>query len=98
MTSIGIIGASGYLGAELLRLCALHPHMEVELATGDTQAGKLAASRYPNLAATYPNLVFSEFDASACEGLDLVFLAMPHGAAQSIVPELRKRVGAIVDL
>ena len=35
---------------------------------------------------------------SACEGLDLVFLAMPHGAAQGIVPELRKRVGAIVDL
>jgi N-acetyl-gamma-glutamyl-phosphate reductase len=95
---IGIVGASGYLGAELLRLSALHPQLEVVLATGDTQAGKLAASRYPNLAAAYPNLVFTEFDSSACEGLDLVFLAMPHGAAQGIVPELRKRVGAVVDL
>jgi N-acetyl-gamma-glutamyl-phosphate reductase len=95
---IGIVGASGYLGAELLRLSALHPALDVVLATGDTQAGKLAASRYPNLAAAYPKLVFTEFDPSACEGLDLVFLAMPHGAAQGIVPELRKRVGAIVDL
>ncbi len=42
---IGIVGASGYLGAELLRLSVLHPQLEVVLATGDTQAGKLAASR-----------------------------------------------------
>ena len=68
------------------------------MATGETQAGKLAASRYPSLAAAYPNLVFTQYEPDACDGLDLVFLALPHGAAQGIVPELRKKVGAIVDL
>ena len=95
---IGIVGASGYTGAELLRLSALHGGFEVALATGETQAGKLAASRYPSLAAAYPNLVFTQYEPDACDGLDLVFLALPHGAAQGIVPELRKKVGAIVDL
>ena len=95
---IGIVGASGYTGAELLRLSALHGGFDVAVATGETQAGKLAASRYPSLAAAYPNLVFTQYAPEACEGLDLVFLALPHGAAQGIVPELRKKVGAIVDL
>ncbi len=95
---IGIVGASGYTGAELLRLSALHGGFDVAVATGETQAGKLAASRYPSLAAAYPNLVLTPYEPDACEGLDLVFLALPHGAAQGIVPELRKKVGAIVDL
>ena len=43
--SVGIIGASGYTGAELLRLCARHPDFSVELATGDTQAGTPIADR-----------------------------------------------------
>ncbi|HMK11084.1 MAG TPA: hypothetical protein VK461_05865 [Acidimicrobiales bacterium] len=95
---IGIVGASGYTGAELLRLCALHGGLEASVATGESQAGKLAALRYPSLAAAYPNLVFTQYEPDACDGLDLVFLALPHRAAQGIVPELRKKVGAIVDL
>src|SRR5262245_49834757 len=95
---IGIVGASGYTGAELLRLCALHGGFDVAVATGETRAGTLAAARYPSLAAAYPDLVFSQYEPDACEGLDLVFLALPHGAAQGMVPDLRKEVGAIVDL
>ena len=96
--NVGIVGASGFTGAELLRLCAQHPHLEVVLATADTQAGVRAADLYPSLAGAYRNLVFSPYDPAACEGLDLVFLGLPHGAAQGIVPDLRKRVGALVDL
>ena len=59
---------------------------------------RTAAELYPSLAAAYPDLVFSEYDPAACEGLDLVFLALPHGASQELVPDLRKRVGAVVDL
>jgi N-acetyl-gamma-glutamyl-phosphate reductase len=95
---IGIVGASGFTGAELLRLCAGHDGVELVLATGDTQAGRTAADLYPSLAAAYPGLVFSEYDPAACEGLDLLFLALPHGASQELVPDLRKRVGAVVDL
>jgi N-acetyl-gamma-glutamyl-phosphate reductase len=96
--NVGIVGASGFTGAELLRLCAQHPHLQVQLATGETQAGVRAAELYPSLAGAYRNLVFTPYDPEACEGLDLVFLALPHGAAQGLVPDLRKRVAALVDL
>ena len=50
---VGVVGASGYTGAELLRLCAAHPAFEVRVATADTQAGTGAAALYPGLAAAY---------------------------------------------
>jgi N-acetyl-gamma-glutamyl-phosphate reductase len=98
VTSVGIIGASGFTGAELLRLCAAHPDLEVRLATGDTQAGTRVADLYPSLAAGYGDLAFETFDADRCDGLDVVFLGLPHGASQEVVPQLVGRVGAIVDL
>jgi N-acetyl-gamma-glutamyl-phosphate reductase len=98
VTSVGIIGASGFTGAELLRLCAAHPDLDVRLATGDTQAGTRVADLYPSLAAGYGDLAFEAFDADGCDGLDVVFLGLPHGASQEVVPQLVGRVGAIVDL
>jgi N-acetyl-gamma-glutamyl-phosphate reductase len=98
VTTVGIIGASGYTGAELLRLLAQHPHLDVRVATGDSQAGTRVADLYPSLAGAYPDLVFDKYDAAACDGLDLVFLGLPHGASQDVVAELDGRVGRIVDL
>jgi N-acetyl-gamma-glutamyl-phosphate reductase len=98
VTSVGIIGASGFTGAELLRLCAQHNELDVHVATGDSQAGTPVAEQYPSLAAAYGGLRFEKFDADRCDGLDLVFLGLPHGASQAVVPELIGRVGAIVDL
>ncbi|MEO7428581.1 MAG: N-acetyl-gamma-glutamyl-phosphate reductase [Acidimicrobiales bacterium] len=98
MVQVGIIGASGFTGAELLRIAAHHPDLEVAFATGDTQAGTPVAELYPSLAAAYPNLVFSPYDADAAAGADLVFLGLPHGASQAIVPELIGKVGHLVDL
>ena len=98
MSKVGIIGASGYTGAELLRLCAAHPDLELVLATGDSQAGTAVADLYPSLAAAYGDLVFAPYDAGAVEGLDLVFLGLPHGASQSLVPDLLDRVPHVVDL
>jgi N-acetyl-gamma-glutamyl-phosphate reductase len=95
---VGIFGASGYAGAELLRLLAGHPDFEVVLATADTQAGGRVADLYPSLAAAYPALMLTAADVTAADGLDIVFLALPHGASQGLVPELRKRVGTVVDL
>lgn len=93
-----MFGASGYAGAELMRLAAGHPELEVVLATADSQAGGRLADLYPSLAPAYPDLVLSSADPAAADGLDLVFLALPHGASQRLVPELGKRVGAVVDL
>ena len=98
MVRVGVVGASGYTGAELLRLIAGHPDFELVYATGDSSAGVRAADLYPSLAAAYPDLVFESYEPSAVDGLDLVFLGLPHGASQAIVPDLRKRVGKIVDL
>ena len=95
---VGIIGASGYTGMELLRLIAQHPELELAYATGDTQAGTLASTLYPALAAVYPDLVFAEFDPAACEGLDAVFLGLPHEAALDYAPQLVGNVGVVVDL
>jgi len=98
MVRVGIIGASGYTGAELLRLCAAHPEVEVVCATGDSQAGTLASVLYPSLAAAYPNLVFEEFSADRFAGLDAVFLGVPHEAALEIAPQLVGKVGVVIDL
>ena len=98
MVRVGIIGASGYTGAELLRLCAQHPEVEVVCATGDSQAGTLASVLYPSLAAVYPNLVFEEFSADRFAGLDAVFLGVPHEAALEIAPQLVGKVGVVIDL
>ncbi len=98
MIQVGIVGASGYTGAELLRIAAGHPQLDVRLATGDTQAGSAVGALYPGLAGAYPELVLAAFDADACAGLDVVFLALPHGASQAIVPDLLGKVGHVVDL
>ena len=98
MYRIAIIGASGFTGAELLRLCACHPDFEVVLATGETQAGTAVADLYPSLAAHYPDLTYAPADPSAVDGCDVAFLGLPHGASQALVPELLDRVGYVVDL
>jgi N-acetyl-gamma-glutamyl-phosphate reductase len=98
MISVGIIGASGFTGAELLRICASHPHFEVKYATGDSQAGTLARSLYPSLAATYPNLVFEEFEIGKALACDVLFLGLPHEASLELVPQLVNKVKLVVDL
>ncbi|MGH9157432.1 MAG: N-acetyl-gamma-glutamyl-phosphate reductase [Acidimicrobiales bacterium] len=98
MARVGIFGASGYTGAELLRLCATHPDLEVVVATAASKAGTRAGDLYPSLGAAYPDLVFAEADPAAADGLDLVFLALPHGASQALVPKVASRVGHVVDL
>ena len=98
MISVGIVGASGYTGAELLRLCSQHPQLDVRVATADSQAGARVAEVHPNLGSAFPALTLAKFDAESCDGLDVVFLAMPHGASQDVVPDLAGRVGRIVDL
>jgi len=98
MISVGIIGASGFTGAELLRICATHPHFEVKYATGDSQAGTLARSLYPSLAATYPNLVFEEFEIDKALACDVLFLGLPHEASLELVPQLLNKVKLVVDL
>jgi len=98
MITVGIIGASGYAGAELLRLCAGHPEVSVACVTGDTQAGTLVRDTYPNLAAAYGDLAFESYQLSTFPSVDVAFLCLPHGASQAIVPALRNHVRWVVDV
>jgi N-acetyl-gamma-glutamyl-phosphate reductase len=98
MVRVGIIGASGFTGAELLRIAALHPEFEVVYATGDSQAGVRASDLYPGLTAAYPDLTFEAFDPERAHGLDVVFLGLPHEASLALAPQLVGEVGCVVDL
>ncbi len=95
---VGVVGASGYAGVELLRLCAGHPDLEVAVATAGEHRGESVARHTPSLAASYPDLSYSATEVSELDGLDVVFLALPHGRSQQLVPELNPAVGLIVDL
>ena len=98
MKDVGIIGASGYTGAELLRLVAEHPELTLKIATGETQAGTAIRDLYPSLTTSYPQANFDSFSPEIVDGLDLVFCALPHGVSQTVIPDIYGTVGHIVDL
>jgi N-acetyl-gamma-glutamyl-phosphate reductase len=93
-----ILGGSGYTGAELLRLLAAHPEIDVVHVTADSNAGASVGSLYPSLQGAYPGLGFDRFDAAHLDGVDVVFAALPHGESQRILPEIVDRVAHVVDL
>ncbi len=98
MFRVGVIGGSGYTGAELLRLCAGHPDLSVAWATGDSQAGAPIASVYPSLAPAYGSTTFVSYDPGLARDVDVVFVALPHGASQAVVPDLLAGGVPMVDL
>jgi N-acetyl-gamma-glutamyl-phosphate reductase len=98
MPSIGVVGASGFAGAELLRLTAAHPEIDVAWAAGDSQAGNRIADLYPNLAAVVGNDRFARYEPAMCDGLDAIVFALPHGASGDVIPEARTRAKAVFDL
>lgn len=93
-----IVGASGYAGSELLRLCASHPDLDVVIATGESSAGRRIAEHVPALGAVYPTMVFAPTSAVLDESLDVAFLALPNGQSQHLVRGLLERGVQVVDL
>ncbi len=98
MHKVAVIGASGFTGAELLRICASHPDLEVAVATGDSMAGRDVADLYPSLAPAYGGTQFVPYVPGVASGCDLAFCGLPHGASQAVVGELRDDVKHVVDL
>lgn len=93
---IAILGASGYTGAELVRLIATHPHMEIVALSGDRKAGMEMASVFPFLRhLNLPKLCkIEEIDFAR---VDLAFCALPHATSQAVIKELPRDL-RIVDL
>jgi N-acetyl-gamma-glutamyl-phosphate reductase len=98
MIRTAILGASGFVGAELLRLCDSHPELEVVRLFGDSQAGQKLASVHPHLALAYPDAVIERYSPALLEGVSLVFAALPHGHSQEIAPKLIEMGVHFVDL
>ena len=94
----GVVGASGYLGAELLRLLAGHEGLEAAVVQAESSAGSAIGEVCPSLAGAYPDLELGPVDCDALDGLDVVFVAVPSGSSQEVVATLHGRVGLVVDL
>jgi N-acetyl-gamma-glutamyl-phosphate reductase len=98
---IGVLGASGYTGAELVRLLLRHPRVEIALLTADRRAGKTMADVFPQFAPyALPTLSSVEDADWQALGLDLAFCALPHGTTQKVIKDLLARAPRtkVVDL
>ena len=92
---IGVVGASGYGGAELLRLADAHPAIDIEVVAAHSQAGQPVAGLFPNLAG---ERTFDPIDLDTLAGLDLVVLATPHGVALELGAALYDAGTPVIDL
>ena len=86
---IGVLGASGYTGADLVRIAARHPNVEIVALTANTHAGKAMAEVFPHFfMLDLPKLV--EWDKVDWSGLDAAFCGLPHGTTQEITAAVLK--------
>ncbi|MCX8070010.1 MAG: N-acetyl-gamma-glutamyl-phosphate reductase [Thermodesulfovibrionales bacterium] len=98
MINIAICGASGYTGAELLRILSQHPNVKITSITSEQSAGKRVVDLYPHLV-TLKDLVFEPLDKETIiNKADLFFLALPHGASQDAVNYFYKKGKKVIDL
>src|SRR5262245_55045216 len=86
---IGVLGASGYTGAELIRILLRHPRADIGLLTADRRAGQDMATVFPQFSPfVLPKLVSVEGLDWQRAGLDIAFCALPHGTTQKVVKAL----------
>ncbi len=95
---VGIIGGSGYVGGELLRLLLAHPKVEVVIVTARKNVGEFVFGVHPNLRGA-TQLKFTPLDLSKIGNIcDLVFTAMPHGRSVNLVPKLLDEGLRVIDM
>lgn len=94
--NIGVVGASGYAGGELLRLLSEHPKFNLIYISAGTNAGEEITSIHPHLL-QFGNRKFEETSVAGINKCDLVFLALPHGQSAALIAEISEKV-KVVDL
>jgi N-acetyl-gamma-glutamyl-phosphate reductase len=93
---VGILGASGYTGAELIRILARHPAADIRLLSAERSAGKPVEEVFPHLGGLdLPRMI--HIDDADWSGLDMVFCALPHGTTQQVIAGLPDHL-KVVDL
>jgi len=98
MVQVGVVGATGYAGAELVRILSGHPEVNLSLLTSRQYAGMRFDKIYPAMAGMV-DLMCEEMSIDrVCEAADLIFVALPHKISMEIVPQLIERGKKVVDL
>ena len=97
MVKVGIVGATGYTGVELLRLLVVHPQAKLQAITSRSEAGRRVDDLYPSLRG-HCDLEFVAPDAAALHECDIVFFATPNGTAMHLVPALLDAGVRVIDL
>jgi len=98
MTRVAVVGATGYAGAELVRILAGHPQTELTVLTSRQYAGVRFDQVYPALAGRVDIVCREYAPAEVCENADLVFMALPHKLPMAFVPDILKQGKKVVDL
>lgn len=93
---VGVLGASGYTGAELLRLLVSHPAADIRWLTADRNAGQALGALFPHLA-HFGLPTLARLEAVDVDAVDVVFCCLPHGLTQTVVRDLPETV-RVVDL
>src|SRR5438128_8128992 len=89
LAKVGVLGASGYTGAELIRLLLRHPRIEIVLLTADRRAGQEMSEVFPQFSPfDLPRLAAIERIDWTKASLDLAFCALPHGTTQTVIKDL----------
>ncbi len=97
MLAVGVVGGTGYTGAELLRLLVVHPQVDLKYVTSRSEAGMKVADLFPNLRG-FTEVCFTEPAVETLSECDLVFFATPNGTAMKMVPALIEKGVRVIDL
>lgn len=98
MISVGIVGGSGYIGGELLRLLIQHPEVDISAVTSEQHSGEYVFKVHPNLKGLV-NLKFTNDSPVDLSGnADVIFMAVPHGNSAKITPEVVEQGTRVIDL
>ena len=97
MIKVGVVGATGYTGSELLRLLSRHPDVQIQVVTSRSEKGKAVADLFPNLRG-HIKLKFTDPEIAELEKCTLVFFATPNGTAMTMVPTLLAAGVKVIDM
>jgi N-acetyl-gamma-glutamyl-phosphate reductase len=95
---VGIVGATGYTGQELVRLLLDHPQVEIKALASQSNAGKPYAQVYPSFAKTIDLTCVQEDPLTLARSVDVLFFALPHGSAAEKVSKQLLEVVPVIDL
>ena len=95
--NVVILGASGYTGAEAIRLIVGHPRLNIKAVTGYSRAGQSVADTYPNFSPLgLPDIV--KWEDVNWDNIDVAFACLPHGASQDTIAQVIDKVETVIDL